>query len=701
MRKSRLFIVFVLSMLAMSCSKWDSELDTIKDRLDRLEERVEALNSSISDLQSVVAALEGGDYIVSIEELEDGSGYVIAFAKGGTITIRNGQDGQDGKDAPIIGVKQDTDGVYYWTITVEGQEEFLLVDGQKVPVSGKDGIDGEDGQDGKDGVTPVLGIDEEGYWTVDMKDGNGPQRILDANGNPVKAQGEDGGSIFKEVDNSADDYVIFVLSNGETITIPKKITELKFLDNVSEVIFDSKQTKKLSLSVKGIVRAEILSLPEGWTAVLDMESYSKSLSLTAPDVLSAEKFQSSGMVSLIGIDEVGNTIVTAQLVSVLPDFTDEQGTFIVIEGNMTTENGTIVYIDRNGNSYENIYENANGGEEIGNVVQDIYIHGGKIYIVTQNGSRMNGAGRFVVCDLRTMKKEYALELEFYQESVNGQSVLCWPQHLVVTDENTAYIQYSTSDMELYSGIRKMDLAARTISDTDIEGTGGAFTTEGATKARLVYSRGKVIAARGNSVVFIDAVSGVVTKTVPMDSDCTGEEQRQVKNVAKGADGNIYALVSARFTGIAYMPTWNGNPKVVCLDHEGNILWEDDLDGGFQFPVATYSPAVQMCASFNDPELFFITTDFFTADQAGSYNYETKELNPTVLSGVIDGIYGYMGIHPFTGQLFVGTAPAYLSTDIYIYDTTDPGAGYIKYSYKKASPAGVDFTYRFSEEWIGR
>ena len=568
-------------------------------------------------------------------------------------------------------------------------------DGEKIPVSGSDG------QDGKDGVSPILGVDEEGYWTVDMQDGNGSQRILDADGNPVKAQGGSGDSIFVDIDNTSEDYVVLVLANGETITVPKRITEFKFNDAASEVSFVSNQTKKLKLTVKDIVHAEVLTVPDGWSAVLDMESYTKTLSVTAPDVLSPEKFQSSGMISLVGIDGNGNTTVAAQLVSVLPDFTDQQGTFVVVEGNMTTENGTLVYFDRNGNYYEYIYENANDGEEIGNVVQDMYIYGDKVYLLTQNGSRMDGAGRFVVCDLNTMKKEYALELEFYQESTTGKSVLCWPQHLVVTDENTAYIQYSTSDMELYSGIRKMNLQAKTIEDTDVPGTGGAFTTEGAVKARLVYSRGKVIAAKGNGVMFIDAASGSVIKTVPLDSDCVGEEKRQVKNVAKGADGNIYALVSARFTGITYMPTWNGTPKVVCLDHDGNILWEDELEGGFQFPVATYSPAVQLCASFNEPELFFITTDFFTADQAGSYNYETKELNPTVISGMNDGIYGYMGIHPFTEQLFVGTAPQYLSTDIYIYESTAPGAGYVKYSSKKASPAGVDFAYRFSEEWINR
>ena len=104
-----------------------------------------------------------------------------------------GADGQDGY-TPVIGVRMDTDGIYYWTL----DGEWLLDDqGNKMRVTGengKDGADGEDGKDGedgedgadgapgepgapgedgadgKDGVTPVIGVaqDEDGiyYWTI-------------------------------------------------------------------------------------------------------------------------------------------------------------------------------------------------------------------------------------------------------------------------------------------------------------------------------------------------------------------------------------------------------------------------------------------------------------------------------------------------------------------------------------------------------
>ena len=37
----------------------------------------------------------------------------------------------------------------------------------------------------------------------------------------------------------------------------------------------------------------------------------------------------------------------------------------------------------------------------------MYMANGKVYLLTQNGDNMGGAGRFVVCDAKTMKMEYA------------------------------------------------------------------------------------------------------------------------------------------------------------------------------------------------------------------------------------------------------------------------------------------------------
>ena len=83
---------------------------------------------------------------------------------------------------PVIGVRKDTDGCYYWTLDGEWLTDEK---GNKVKAQGtdgKDGVDGEDGNDGadgedgtdgtngKDGITPQLKI-ENGRWMLSMDDG--------------------------------------------------------------------------------------------------------------------------------------------------------------------------------------------------------------------------------------------------------------------------------------------------------------------------------------------------------------------------------------------------------------------------------------------------------------------------------------------------------------------------------------------------
>ena len=118
-------------------------------------------NTNLSALQTIVTALQNNDYITSVDPLtENGKvvGYTIKFAKSNPIVIYNGKDGADGVDGntPVIGVKKDTDDIYYWTL----DGEFIVVDGQKIKAQG---TDGNNGTDGSDGVTPKLEI-REGYW---------------------------------------------------------------------------------------------------------------------------------------------------------------------------------------------------------------------------------------------------------------------------------------------------------------------------------------------------------------------------------------------------------------------------------------------------------------------------------------------------------------------------------------------------------
>lgn len=401
--KKILSVLCIATLLFVSCSDEydDSKLwqnvNDLKDRIASLEKTVQTMNSDISSIQSIIDAINARDYIVKIEELADKSGYTITFAKGNTITIKHGKDGIDGKDSPIIGIDI-YEGIYYWTITTNGNKTWLLDnDGNKLKVSGvdgktaydlavekgykgtlkewleslkgldgqngsegksayelavekgytgtleewllslngtngsngksayelavekgyegtldewleslkgsngksayelavekgysgtieewleslngtdgkdgSDGSDGSDGENGKDGITPILGIDSEGYWTIDM--GNGVQRLKDANGKDVKAIGQDGTDGKDGVDGSSffnnvrydDNFVYFTFTDGKVVSIPLSKGVSFTVSNVSDrQLFVYGETRTFDIVQNNIAKISI-SKPDGW-----------------------------------------------------------------------------------------------------------------------------------------------------------------------------------------------------------------------------------------------------------------------------------------------------------------------------------------------------------------------------------------------------------------------------------------------------
>jgi len=274
MKKISMFLALVLALALSGCYDDSAIIGRVSDlegRVKTLEDLCKEINTNISSLQTIVAALQQNDYVTSVTPIKYGGeeiGYTISFTKSGAVTIYHGKegadglngadgkdgtdgkdgapgkDGEDGKDGvvPVIGLRADADGVYYWTANGEWLRDG---EGNKVCASGLDGQDGADGapgkdgtdgmpgqdgadglpgqagNDGQDGVTPQLKI-ENGWWYVSYDNGASWAEL-------GKATGEDGAdgepapasdSIFKDVDVSDPAFVVFVLADGTRISIP-------------------------------------------------------------------------------------------------------------------------------------------------------------------------------------------------------------------------------------------------------------------------------------------------------------------------------------------------------------------------------------------------------------------------------------------------------------------------------------------------
>ena len=253
MKKIKLFMLAVVVMLFTACHDkiWDS-IEDLDSRVTKLEELCKEMNTNISALQTIVSVIQENDFITGIVPIEKGGeviGYTIMFGKHEPITIYNGEDGKDGQNgsatAPIIGVAKDADGIYYWTLNGEW---LLDAEGNKLPVSGKNGNDGTDGEnggnnssgqngqdgkpgaDGKDGVTPQLKI-ENGYWYVSYDNGATWTELGKAVGEDGEKgdkgekgeageKGDKGDSMFTSVTYD-DNNVYFTLTDGSVLMVPR------------------------------------------------------------------------------------------------------------------------------------------------------------------------------------------------------------------------------------------------------------------------------------------------------------------------------------------------------------------------------------------------------------------------------------------------------------------------------------------------
>ena len=190
-RLKYIFLTVALTLTACHDDLWN-DIDNLKSRVTDLETLCNQTNTNIASLQTIVDALRTNDMITNVSEVKEGdsvTGYTITFLSGKSITIHNGSNGQDGTTPVIvIGAKQDTDNVYYWTLN--GQW-LLKSNGAKTQVTD---------------VTPKLQI-QDGQWYISYDNG------ISYESTPV---GKVPSALFSSIDNSNAGYVVFTLADGET-----------------------------------------------------------------------------------------------------------------------------------------------------------------------------------------------------------------------------------------------------------------------------------------------------------------------------------------------------------------------------------------------------------------------------------------------------------------------------------------------------
>ncbi|HHV03380.1 MAG: DUF5074 domain-containing protein [Bacteroidales bacterium] len=380
---------------------------------------------------------------------------------------------------------------------------------------------------------------------------------------------------------------------------------------------------------------------EKWLALSSDKGEAGNASLTASVKENPSLTLSRTADILIHVGQLHKSIRVIQAAG-LPDFSN--GTFILNEGNMTSESGSLIYIDSRGVIYDDIYTRING-TNLGNVCQDLYIHKDKLYIVSQNGGE---DGKLVIANANTLKKE---------QGFNSEISVSWPSHIAVTSYDNVYIRSNT-------GVHRFNPQTSTL--TAISGSNGVA------KNRMVAVGNKVFAYAGKKMLVMEDGKDEVIHSIELDGAISG--------IVPSSDGKIWVAHSTSH----FMKIDPDNYSIIGDQTISGV----SISGGYSNPSFT---------AFGD--LLYFRNGFVIWRHNFS-NGQTTEM--VYVKDYVENagiVYNNLGVHPLTGEVYFNTIKAfgwdYLINNISVFDFSNSSFP-LKMNYENYTkfPAGIFFSENF-------
>lgn len=352
-----------------------------------------------------------------------------------------------------------------------------------------------------------------------------------------------------------------------------------------------------------------------------------------------------------------NYVVNIDLADATPvNFADPNGTFVLNEGNMTTENGSVVYITGDGVVIDFAYRLVNGSQ-LGNVTQDMFFANNKIYFINQNGERDGGDGTLVVANASTLKK-----IKAYKGAAGKGEVLSslnWPSHIAIVG-NDAYIRDN-------NGVYRFNMSTNELSF--IAGT------EKAIKNRMAVVGDKVfvaVATNPNKIIVLQN-GAVVNDNIPITN-----------TTALLKADNLHVWVASNAT----------TKKIYKINASDYSMEENTISVGGLGAGWGASPSMSAKGDalyFNNNGATFYKHAF---NRSGTGT--TVELGSATSSTTMG--YNMPAIHPISGQIYYLTIKGYawnfLTNDITVWNTSPSFSLAADYKDFTRFPAGVYFSANY-------
>jgi hypothetical protein len=444
----------------------------------------------------------------------------------------------------------------------------------------------------------------------------------------------------------------------------KKLFYLTLLVTLATTIFSSCSKDddvippQISIEVADVTTNKDLTMPQEDTlrlsaAVKNETNYQAVWKLDDKEVSHKPKYEfiatSMGehLITLTVTNPDGVVATSSVKVSVYGKF--KNGTFILNEGNMTSENGSLIFISPKGVITDSAFFKVNK-TPLGNVTQDLFIANNKIYIISQNGNRMGG-DMLVVANAETLKKEAS-----YNDELS--KTLSWPTHIAVVGSNNVYIR---------------DNKGVYLFNTDTKALKFIDGTDGADKNRMAVVGSKVFVPAGDKLF---AIQGEKVDVIKMAGNVSG--------VLKASDGNLWISCTTTPAQISKL-----NPSNYAIIKTNEIA-EAKIGAGWGATPGI--SAIGDTLYFSNASTKIYRHIFTTGKTDFMVDVEGKIEDAGI-------VYNNLAVHPKTGQVFFNTIKGYgwdfLINDISVWKFGD-AAPVLKADYKNHThfPAGIFFTDSF-------
>lgn len=284
------------------------------------------------------------------------------------------------------------------------------------------------------------------------------------------------------------------------------------------------------------------------------------------------------------------------------------GIFIANEGTFNQSNGSVSFISRSTyQSYNDIYEKANGGAVLGDVVQSVYVHKDKVYVVVNNSQKV----QVINCENFT-----------YSGVISDRNL---PRYMAFNSQRGYLTEWQNFGEN--GRVSIINLINNSVAKQ--------ITVGKLPEQLLIYDKMLYVTNSNDSTVsVIDLTYEILDHTFTVGDWPTG--------IVQDANHKLWILCSG-------IPTWAGTPTNGSLVRYNPDT--DEIELSLTFPSSDSQPTY-LCINKTGNSLF--------------YYYDGKVynmgVNETVLpsnSIITTAAYG-MGIDPASGYLFVTDAGDFMS-----------------------------------------